>query len=262
MAITYSGLVKSSIVFGNDATTQNLFTITNNYASRVNVIVRRLVFQEDAIAVSTAVMPLVKASRATAISGGVILEKGAFDTTQSSDANVIFRSPSAETAGITATPGTILWQGFPIRMHTAVEQQQGINNYMQTLLPKLAAVQDFILRPGGGLLVQVVAAAGTSNALVSNHWFVECAFEEDTISTFAISGTVTLGGSPVTGAKIIVVEADDTVLTNAILREVITTPAGGTWASTIRTGKIGAAFVQYTTGGTYYTAPGSPYLGA
>ena len=44
------------------------------------------------------------------------------------------------------------------------------------------------------------------------------------------------------------------------MRETIVTPAGGTWASTIRTGKVGSAFVQYESGGTKYTAPGSPYL--
>ena len=205
-------------------------------------------------------MPLVKTSRATAVSGGVILEKGPFDTAQTSDANVIFRAQSAETAKITATPGTILWQEFPVRMHTAVEQQQGLDNYIRTNLPNLVAIQNFILRPAESLLVQVVVAATTSNALTANHWFVECVFEEDAISTFTISGTVTLSGSPVDGAKVMVIEADDVLLTNAHLREVITTPAGGTWSSTIRTGKVGAAFVQYKNGSTYYTAPGSPYL--
>jgi hypothetical protein len=57
-----------------------------------------------------------------------------------------------------------------------------------------------------------------------------------------------------------VLEADDASMTNAVLRETIVTPAGGTWASSIRTGKVGAAFVQYESGGTKYTAPGSPYL--
>jgi len=71
---------------------------------------------------------------------------------------------------------------------------------------------------------------------------------------------VTLGGSPVSGAKVMVMESDNVAGTNMFLREVITTPAGGTWASSILTGKVGSAFVQYEAGGTYYTAPGSPYL--
>jgi hypothetical protein len=57
-----------------------------------------------------------------------------------------------------------------------------------------------------------------------------------------------------------VIEADDINMTNQVLVEKIVTGAGGTWASSIKTGKVGAAFVQYESGGTYYTAPGSPYL--
>lgn len=260
MAVTYRGTVKTPIIFGNDALTQNLFAIENLRPSRVDLHISRLVMQMDALAVYTAVMPLVKTSRATAITGGIVLEKGQFDTSQSSDSNCVFRAANAESARITATQGSVVWERFPGRMHTAVEQQQAVDNYFLTLLPSLVADQHFILRPGENLLVQVVAAAVAANPLANNNWFVECVFEEDTISTFAISGTVTLGGSPVDGARVMVIEADDELMTNAFLREVITTPAGGTWSSTIRTGKVGAAFVQYKNGATYYTAPGSPFL--
>ena len=117
-----------------------------------------------------------------------------------------------------------------------------------------------MLRPGQSLIVQAVAAVGTSNAALCNNWDAHCVWEEDAIATFAISGTVTLSAVPVAGAIVTVVEADDTSMANAVLRETIVTPAGGTWASTIRTGKVGAAFVQYENAGTLYTAPGSPYL--
>jgi hypothetical protein len=205
-------------------------------------------------------MPLAKVSRATSISGGQILEKVGFDTSQVSDANVMFRAGLFEAARITATPGNIVWEQFTNRMHTAVKQQKFLNKYL--LLPTIVgtAGREFKLRPGEALLVQVVSPATTSNAALTNNYFVECSFEEDAIATFAISGTVTLSGSPVDGAKVIVIEMDDVLGTNAHLREVITTPAGGTWASTIRTGKVGAAFVQYKNGAIYYTAPGSPYL--
>ena len=99
-----------------------------------------------------------------------------------------------------------------------------------------------------------------ANARLSNYWWVACEWEEDPIATFAISGTVTLSGSPATGAIVTVVEADDESMTNPVLVETITTGAGGTWASSIKTGKVGAAYVQYKSGATYYTAPGSPYL--
>lgn len=260
MAITYRGTAKSHVQYGNGALLQNLFTIENGYQSRVDVYVRKLILEIDSVAVLASVTPLAKVSRATAISGGQIVEKCTFDTALTSDANVIMRAAIFEAARITAAPGDVIWEQFTNRMHTAVEQQRFPNRYL--LLPSIVGDvgKEFKLRPGQALLVQVVSAAVTSNAAVTNNYFVECAFEEDAISTFAISGTVTLSGSPVDGAKVMVIEADDVLLTNAFLREVITTPAGGTWSSTIRTGKVGAAFVQYKNGATYYTAPGSPFL--
>jgi hypothetical protein len=148
---------------------------------------------------------------------------------------------------------------FLERRHTAIGQNESLDKY---LLPWLVEEngKEFKLRPGETLLVQLVGALGTSNAALTNNFFVICSWEEDEIATFSISGTVTLDGSPVDGAKVMVIEADDELMTNAFLREVITTPAGGTWSSTIRVGKVGAAFVQYKSGAVYYTAPGSPFL--
>lgn len=259
MAITFLGTAKTLVAFGNDAVLQNILTIENGVQSRVNLNIRRLIFQNDAIATLQSVMPLVKTSRASSISGGVILEKGTFDTTKTSDVNVVFRAQVHETARITATPSNTVFQQYPNRMHSAIKQQRCGN---RTLLPSLVqkSGREFKLHPGEALLVRVVSPVVATNAALTNNWFVECVYEEDAISTFAISGTVTLGGSPVDGAKVMVIEADDELLTNAFLREVITTPAGGTWSSTIRTGKVGAAFVQYKNGATYYTAPGSPFL--
>ena len=259
MAITFTGGVQVPIVFGNDAVTQHLFAIENGIASRVNVYVRRLVVQNAPAAALTSVMPQVKVSRGVGISGGIITAKEAFLTTQTSDPAVQFRSAMGEGAPIAATQGTTVWQQYTSRLHTAAEQVIGND---ENALPQLVeqAGFEFVLRPGESLLVSVVGAAVTSNAALANNWSVNCVWEEDPIATFAISGTVTLSGSPVSGAIVTVVEADDTDMTNVHVREVITTGAGGTWASTIRTGKVGAAFVQYESGGTKYTAPGSPYL--
>lgn len=258
------GYVSSSsiVMLGNDSTTQNLFTIENPIGSRVNVYVRELDYEVDALGVLTAVTPLIKVSRATGISGGVILPKSSFNTTESVDSFVRCRSANLEGSPITATSGDTIWQNFRHRTHTAVEQiNVEVNNTIaHALLPTLILTEDFVLRPGESLLVKVVAAATTSNTAQSYYTAIRCTFNEVAFSTFAISGTVTLSGSPVSGARVVVVEADDILMTNAILREVITTPAGGTWASTIKTGKVGAAFVQYESGGTYYTAYGSPYL--
>lgn len=259
MAVTFLGGAQVPIVFGNDATTQNLLTIENQIGSRVDVNIRRLMIQMDPLTALTSVMPQVKISRATSISGGVLLDKSKFDTTQTSDPFVVIRSAMAEGCAINATAGDTVWQQYVTRLHTAVEQVLGAD---ENIMPRLVADtgKEFKLRPGESLLMKVVGASVTSNPALSNNWQASVIIEEDAKSTFAISGTVTLSGSPVSGAKVMVMEADNIAGANMFLREVITTGAGGTWASSILTGKIGAAFVQYEAGGTYYTAPGSPYL--
>jgi hypothetical protein len=262
MAVTFTGGLTTPLMFGNDATTQNLFTIENGIASRVNIIVRELDVEIDTIVAVTSVMPLVKLCRATAISGGITLDKGSALTTQTSDPAVTFRSAMWEGAPIAATAGDTMWQVFAPRGHTLVEQFAAPSRIdgAANIAPEIARSKDIVVRPGQSLLVRLTASAAATNTAIGNAGNVSVVWEEDAIATFAISGTVTLSAVPVAGAIVTVVEADDTVGTNAVLREVIVTPAGGTWASSIRTGKVGAAFVQYESGGTKYTAPGSPYL--
>jgi hypothetical protein len=259
MAIISKNTVQVPIFLGKDALTQNAFVFENAIGSGVNVNIRRLMIEMDSTVALTTVMPQVKVCRATNISGGILVDKSKFDTLESSDPFVRIRTPLAEGSHITATAGDTIYQQYTMRMHTAVEQ---VVSEAENILPVLVADtgKEFKLRPGESLLVYIVGSAVTSNSALSNNWQVNCAWEEDEIATFAISGTVTLSGSPVAGARVIVMESDDILMTNAILKEVITTPAGGTWASSILTGKVGSAFVQYENGGTYYTAPGSPYL--
>lgn len=257
MAFTFNGSVPGPIALGNDATTQNLFAVTNKLGSRVNVYIRRMNVQVASVVALAAVTPQIKTSRATSISGGVVLSASTYDTAKSSSTAVEVRAPILDGFPLIGTAGTTLWQGLCNRMHTLVEQVIGDDG---SLLPNLVNTQNFILRPNQSLLCQVVAAAGTSNAALMNSWWCEVNWEEEPVSTFAISGTVTLSAAPVSGAIVTVMEADDESMTNAVLVEKIVTGAGGTWASTITTGKVGAAFVQYKSGATYYTAPGSPYL--
>jgi hypothetical protein len=259
MAVTFFGAASIPIVFGNDATTQNLMTIENRIGSRVDVNIRRLMVQLDPLTALTSVMPQIKVSRATNISGGVLLDKAKFNTTQTSDPFVFVRSALAEGSPITATAGDTIWQQYVTRMHDLTGQ---VISADESLLPRLIADtgKELKLRPGESLLVRIVGAAVTSNAALSNNWIASVAIEEDQKPTFAISGTVTLSAVPVSGAIVTVIEADDENMTNPVLVEKIVTGAGGTWASSILAGKVGAAFVQYKSGATYYTAPGSPYL--
>lgn len=221
------------------------------------MLIRRATVQVDTVAVLTSVMPIIRCSRATDISGGVILSPSTYDSANSSSSFVEVRTPAMDGFPITATQGDTVWQQYCHRMHTVVEQVQAPDN---NILPMLVQTNDFIVRPGESILFQVVGATTASNARLTTYWWVSCEWEEDPISTFAISGTVTLSATPVAGAIVTVIEADDINMTNQVLVEKIVTGAGGTWASTIKTGKVGAAFVQYESGGTYYTAPGSPYL--
>ncbi len=259
MAITFSGTINTVSVIGNNALQQNLFVIQNGFKSGVNMIIRRLTLQNDNIGVLTSVMPFVKVSRATGISGGIILDKGSFNSLQASDENVVFRNALLESAPITATAGDAIWTQGIQRMHTAVEQQADKNfNLLPPIIEETG--YEFKLRPNENLLVQVNASAINVNNMLNTNFRVQCFWEEDQIGTFAISGTVTLSAIPIEGAKVMIVESDDIAGTNAYLREVKTTDVSGNWNSTIRTGKVGSAFVQYESGGSYYTASGNPYL--
>ena len=108
--------------------------------------------------------------------GGTTLSKAQFDTSNASDAQVVVRGANASDGGaataITATAGTAIWQEFQMRLHTAVGQVLSPPSRMQTILTK-----DLVLRTTEALLVQVVAAAGTSNP-ATNHWSVCVTWDE------------------------------------------------------------------------------------
>jgi hypothetical protein len=163
---------------GNAAASQNIFTILNTHASRV-VRVRSLVFQEDATAVLTAYSSLVKVSRTAAATNGTELTKVNWDTASATDASVVCRGATASDGGaataITATPGTTLWQQFIMRIHTLVGQI-----FMQDsiVIPLIAESNPVILRPGQGLVVNIVNGTAASN-LATNHYIVNAAWTED-----------------------------------------------------------------------------------
>jgi len=263
MSITFRGTASSQVACGNNLVSQSIFLIENGVLSRVNVIIKRLSIQNDSVVALTAVASQVKSFLVDVDSSpvlGVPLAKGKFDTSLTSDPNIKFWCHSLHSP-LVIGDGTLVWQQVTTRLHTAVGQVRAEDgNMLSTVVGNEA--DDFILTPGHGLLVQVVSAAATSNASGTNNWLAQCVWEEDSLATFNISGVVTLSAVPVVGAKVIIIEADDESLTNAVLLEVKTTTEGGVWSSSIRSGKVGAAFVQYESGGTYYTAPGSPFLEA
>lgn len=176
MAGTFSACSFRTI--GSAATPQNLLTIENIDATKL-VTVRSITVQMDALAVLVAVMPLNKISRTTAVpTGGTVLSKAQFDTANASNANTIVRGGTASDGGaltaITATAGTVLWQEYGMRMHTLVGQVLAPVSY----LPRIIDTKNLILRQNQALVVQVVAAAGTSNP-ATNHYSACVVWDED-----------------------------------------------------------------------------------
>lgn len=261
MAYTFKGTAVTPLgIIGNDQLIQNIFTIENGLASRVNVIIKRIVVQLDPLVILTSVMPLLQSSRViSGISGGIILPKVSFDTSQSSDTNVIIRTSISSGTPITAIPSDTQWEKYPNRLHSLYGQVSSEDANITPILTERADVK-YLLRPGESLLIYVDSPSLATNSSQSNNWFAECVWEEESINTFQISGNVTLNSSPVNGAKIIVIEASDELLTNPFLVNVETTTTSGTWSSLIASGRVGAAFVQYTASGVHYTSTGNPYL--
>jgi hypothetical protein len=256
MTTTFRGSCSSLISYGNDLLTQNMFTLENRYGSRVNINVRKLEALLDPIAVLTGVMPQLQLTRITGVvSGGSILAKVPWDTSLVSDTRVIASSCVLSGNPITATPGTIINQEYGSRIHTAIGQVL-CNDIVESFPP----IGSFLVRPGQTLLLTITGSAVTSNASLTNNWILECAWDEESLGTFAISGNVSLGGNNIEGAKVVIVEASDESMTNAMVVDVRTTDSSGNWSSSIVSGRVGAAYVQYKSGSTYYTAPGSPFL--
>lgn len=260
MAQTFKGTAVSFIINGNDLATQPLFAFENGLLSRATVIIKRLVIQNDPVNVQTVVMPQTKTSRAVgSVTGGITLAKCPFDTTETSDPYVVIRAAIASGSPIIATSGNTNWLQNPGRMHTLFAKVQGMD---LNQLPMIVGRSDspFVLYPGQILLVELKAAGATSNPSIANNFFVQCVWEEETYGTFNISGTVKLSGDPISGAKVAVIEASDENMSNARLVEVVTTDALGQWSSKIGYGHVGAALVQYTLDGLYYTTSSQPFL--
>jgi hypothetical protein len=161
---------------GNAATAHNLFVIYNTHATKI-VTVRRLVMQMDATAVLTAVMPIHKTCRIASYSGGTALAKVDWGAVASDVAVQVFGATASDggaATAITATPTAALWQQYGMRMPTLVGQVQGIDNNVVSAISETYPIR---LATNQGLLVHIVAAAAASNP-ATNHYFIQCAWEE------------------------------------------------------------------------------------
>jgi hypothetical protein len=90
-------------------------------------------------------------------------------------------------------------------------------------------------------------------------WF-EVAWEEDqTDAGYEVGGKVTLSGSPVTGARVLLVTDSATAMANPVVQP-LTTDGSGEFSRTLASGVKAAVFVQHEAGGTKYTDEGKPFI--
>jgi hypothetical protein len=269
MAVTYTGCVASPKITGTGLGNINAFVVENGRGSATKVCVRRLVaFMDPIEGVLTAVKPIITAYRGTFSfadqEGVILLDKGYFDSAQTSDGYVKLWAactPDSLTGigGLTVTTTDRVWREFsPSRLYTSAGIELG---NQADVMPQLLSdpTYDFNLLPGEALAIVIEPAAVTSDP-TTNNWMFNCVWTEETLTTYTISGFVTLSGVGVVGAKINIVVADDHTMTNAYFWGTATSIAAGAWSAAIPAGKYAYAYAQNDVTGTLYTAPGAPYL--
>jgi len=261
MAVLATRTIAPERITGDATTEQYLFALENRFSSGRLVRIRRATITLDATAALTAVMPQIKAVRGSGlVTNGRTVVPGTFDTTQTSSdgvrAYVASRPDDGFSATMTVTSPAINWQQYVTRYHTLAEQF--INLGGESILPLLVESFEYKIYPGQYFALRVNAAAASSNP-VTNYWLLNVCYTEEDLSTFTISGVVTLSAVPVVGAEVLVVVADDVAMTNAYFHSVQVTAAGGTWSAAIPNGKLAFAYAQDDVAGTKYTSPGRPY---
>ena len=161
---------------GNAATTQNLVTLTNGASSAKTVKVKAVRISLDTTAAITSISPQLKLNRVTGTpSGGTSLTSRKFiwDTKgTASNTSVTILGATASDGGaataITATLGSLLYQPFGWRLHTAANFTCPVTTI--NMLPQFAGNSgEFILVAGESLVVSVAAIAAASNPSTNNY---------------------------------------------------------------------------------------------
>lgn len=244
-----------------------MLAIVNTFRSRVNVNILRTVCQADNAEAPTGntagrVMPIIRTRRcpSTSISGGVeVKARPAWDTTLNApDAGVkvlfdpgAFGGPDTAIVAVTGISDPF-WQQFTMRRASDAEQVLTWDNFC---VPAMAESKALILKPGEAFIFEQQDALPTGGSV-----FFDIAWEEDTVDAgYVVGGTVNLSGSPVSGAKVLLV-TDSATSMPAPTVEVLTTGAPGTFSKTVASGVKAAVFVQHENGGTKYTDEGNPYI--
>jgi hypothetical protein len=182
--VTNYGIASTFRTPGRASVSQYIFALGCSSSSTVNIVLHRLVIIVDHTALLAAVAAAARLHRVayTNISNGTSLTKGRLNTTLSANAQVsAWGDASADGTGsgttltISATQSRV-WGTIIPRMHTAVGQVQGMQF---SLLPPLSNTYPVIIRPGGALAVEIAAPATSANP-TTNHYLVNCVWEEYT----------------------------------------------------------------------------------
>jgi hypothetical protein len=264
MAVTWRGSTVTPPIAGGADDGEFVFALVNTFRSRRRINVLRMIAVGDSVEISATaghIMPLLKTWRcaATSVAGGIpIVKRPAWDTAINEPDPAIrllysgWATSEANRISVASVQGPA-WQQFIQRGATTVEQRRTLDNSM---LSRLTSVEDFSVAPGQALVMSWHYAAAPTGGVV----FVNLAWEEDQIDAgFTLGGTVTLDGSPVTGAKVHVLTDADRDMPAPELQQLVT-DGSGNWSTTLATGVKAAAFVQHRVGGTLYTDEGKPYL--
>ena len=271
MALTWRGSTVTPLIQPQPVPSGNnvVFAVVNTFRSRAKVDILRIVHQMDNDELATGsttnrIMPIMRTRKCAAadVSGGIAVKaRPAWDTAINSpdDGVKILFNPGAyggpDTLITAANRSAPFWQQFTMRQASAVEQVLSQDN---SCAPRLALSSPFVLMPGEALIIEqqepLLPVGGTS-------WF-QIAWEEDQIDAgYVVGGTVNLSGSPVNGAKVLVVTDSATAMPAPEI-ETLTTGAPGTFSKTLASNVKAAVFVQHETGGTKYSDEGKPYIEA
>jgi hypothetical protein len=270
MAITWRGSVVTPQIQAMPDTNGNVvvLAIVNTFRSRCNVPILRLTNQYDVNENPTGntanrVMPIIRTRRCAAadVSGGVLINtRTPWDTTVNSpDPGLEIRyDPGAyggpDTLITAANRGAPVWQKYTMRQAAQDGQVLGEDS---NSVPAFAVTGAGYLAPGEALIIEQVAAIPTGGVI-----FFNIAWEEDQVdSGYVVGGTVNLSGSPVSGAKVLLVTDSDAAMPSPKI-ETLTTGAPGTFSKTLASGVKASVFVQHDASGTKYTDEGKPFIEA
>lgn len=261
MAITFRGSVATGVMTVDSGTVALAIECTPYAKVRVDIL--GIMAQLDslvAVAATGRISPLFRVQKVTGVtSGGLLLTGiGAFDTSLTHDTGVIVRQSLGRNGG---SGSDISYTGTPSNVK-AYFSTHNTSIYGQMLpLPccntfSLPSSAHLYLNPGESLLVTWLD--GTNP--VGGEAFFTVAWEEYSLGTeYSLSGQVTISGTGVSGAKVILVTDTNRDMPTPQV-EVVSTDGSGNWSKTLASGIKADAFVQYRSGETLYTAEGKPYL--